>query len=189
MAETLLHRVASGDPSAMQPCIDEYGGLVWSLARRLCPNVSEAEDAVQEVFISLWENAGRFDPDKGAEVTFVAMIARRRLVDRGRRRERRRRLLDEARERCERREGDPVGTEPATVVDEASAALEAMSKLGRQQRRVLQLAIHHGYTHEQISRITDLPLGTVKTNVRRGLMRIREMLDPDRAARRVEASS
>ncbi|MBU3729210.1 MAG: sigma-70 family RNA polymerase sigma factor [Phycisphaerales bacterium] len=66
-----------------------FSGLVWSIARKLSADPSDAEDAVQEVFIDLWRSAHRFDPAKGTETTFVATIARRRLIDRGRRRQRR----------------------------------------------------------------------------------------------------
>ena len=96
MAGSVLQRVAAGDMAAMQECIDEYGGLIWSLARRFCASPADAEDATQEVFIALWENAGKFDESKGAEVTYVAMIARRRLIDSGRKSQRRRKLLEEA---------------------------------------------------------------------------------------------
>jgi len=86
---SILERVAQGDPSAPAECIDRFSGLVWSLARRLCASASDAEDAVQEIFIDVWKSAGRFDPSIASETTFVAMIARRRLIDRGRRRMRR----------------------------------------------------------------------------------------------------
>ena len=91
MAEvpSILERVARGDPGAPAACIERFRGLVWSLARRLCANASDAEDAVQEIFIDVWKSASRFDPAIASETTFVAMIARRRLIDRGRRRMRR----------------------------------------------------------------------------------------------------
>ena len=98
VAKSVLQRVAAGEMAAMQECIDEYGGLIWSLARRFCSSPAEAEDAAQEVFIALWENAARFDEAKGAEVTFVAMIARRRLIDSGRKQQRRRNAVDRAKE-------------------------------------------------------------------------------------------
>ncbi|MBX9623103.1 MAG: sigma-70 family RNA polymerase sigma factor, partial [Gemmataceae bacterium] len=85
MTEPVLPRVAVGDPAAVRECIARYGPLVWGLARRLVPNPADAEDAAQDVFISLWQSAGRYDPAQAAEVTFVAMIARRRLIDRRRR--------------------------------------------------------------------------------------------------------
>jgi RNA polymerase sigma-70 factor (ECF subfamily) len=143
--------------AAMQECIDEYGGLIWSLARRFCPSPAQAEDAVQEVFIALWENASRFDESKGAEVTFVAMIARRRLIDSGR--------------------SESVDFEQRTAeVDEAQRAMQAMEQLSEDQQRVLKLAVYRGLTHDEIAQATGLPLGTVKTHARRGLIRVRELL-------------
>ena len=77
----VLPDVATGQPAAIEECLDRYGGLVWSLARRNCPDEQTAEDAVQDVFIKLWQVADRFDPNLASEATFVAMIARRRLID------------------------------------------------------------------------------------------------------------
>ena len=85
VSDSLLNRVAAGEMAAMQECINQYGGLVWSLARRFSASAADAEDAVQEVFITLWKYASRFDESKGSETTFVSMIARRRLIDRLRR--------------------------------------------------------------------------------------------------------
>jgi RNA polymerase sigma-70 factor (ECF subfamily) len=82
VAQAILKRIAAGDKTAVQDCLDSYGGLVWSLARRMSPNTNEAEDAVQEIFIDVWKNAARFDESQSSETTFVAMIARRRLIDR-----------------------------------------------------------------------------------------------------------
>ncbi|HEY1068798.1 MAG TPA: sigma-70 family RNA polymerase sigma factor, partial [Pirellulales bacterium] len=84
MPDVLLPRVAAGQPSAVDECLARYGGLVWSLARRHTNNTSDAEDAVQEIFIDLWRSAARFNPQAASEATFVAMIARRRLIDRRR---------------------------------------------------------------------------------------------------------
>ena len=81
-----LDQIARGDPAGVAACIDEFGSLVWSLARRLSPDPGEAEDAVQEIFIDVWKSAARFDPRKGSAKMFIAMIARRRLIDRLRRR-------------------------------------------------------------------------------------------------------
>ena len=85
----LLHRVAAGEALAVRECLARYGGLVWSLARRYSPSPAEAEDAAQEIFLDLWRSAARFDPRQASETTYVALIARRRLVDRQRHRQRR----------------------------------------------------------------------------------------------------
>ena len=150
-----------------------FSGLVWSIARKLSADPSDAEDAVQEVFVDLWRSAHRFDPTKGTETTFVATIARRRLIDRGRRRQRRPEVpgIDD----------DGIAT-PASARDEtdvrerAAIVDRAMGSLRPEQRQVLQLAIHHGASHEQIATSTGMPLGTVKTHARRGLMRLRDIL-------------
>ncbi len=84
LCQTILQRVAAGDSSAVDDCLAQYGALVWSLARRHSPNYSDAEDAVQEAFLGIWQGAGRFDPEKGSETTFITMIVRRRLIDRRR---------------------------------------------------------------------------------------------------------
>ena len=89
MIESTLQRIAAGDGASVQECLDRYGGLVWSIARRLAPTAQDAEDAVQEIFLDVWRNAGRFDPEIGSEATFIATIARRRLLDQRRRASRR----------------------------------------------------------------------------------------------------
>ncbi|MEM7230488.1 MAG: sigma-70 family RNA polymerase sigma factor [Planctomycetota bacterium] len=187
VSEILLTKVAAGDMTAMQECIERYSGLVYGLARRLCPVASDVDDAAQEVFISLWENASRYDEAMGSEVTFVAMITRRRLIDRGRKYKRERRLIDEVKVR---EESAPVDTrDTVETADASAAAAQALEGLSTDQQRVLKLAIHYGLTHEQIARHTELPLGTVKTHARRGLQRVREMLREKDAPSQVEVDS
>lgn len=149
-----------------------FSGLVWSIARKLSADPSDAEDAVQEVFIDLWRSAHRFDPEKGTETTFVATIARRRLIDRGRRRQRRPEVpgIDEG------VAAQGASHEPADVRERAEIVGRAMESLRPEQRQVLNLAINHGATHEQIATSTGMPLGTVKTHARRGLIRLRDIL-------------
>lgn len=157
----------------MRECIDQYGALVWSLARRLTPTDAEAEDAVQDIFIDVWRSADRFDPAVASETTFIAMIARRRLIDRRRRAGRRPRT-------------EPIGEPTAPGADgaarrqdvreEASLASRAFESLSPDQQRVLRLSIFQGLSHERIARAMGIPLGTVKTHARRGLMRVREIL-------------
>lgn len=174
-ADSTLQRIAAGDGAAVRSCIDRHGPLVWALVRRATLDHAEAEDLVQEIFVDLWASAGRFDPEVASETTFVAMIARRRLIDR------RRRLG-----RCPRGEpvaipGDRAATAPGVertleLRDEAEAARRALGDLRPDQRLVLLLAIEQGLTYEQIARQTGMPLGTVKTHARRGLIRLRERL-------------
>lgn len=173
MAEAILHRIAEGDQNAVQACLKTYGGLVWSLARRMLRNSDDAEDAVQEIFVDIWKNAGRFDPSQSSETTFIAMIARRRLIDR----------IRFSQRRISADPLDDVLIEPSdgseknmqTVV-EAREAFRALKELRPEQRQVLQLSIIHGLSHQEIADATGMPLGTVKTHARRGLLQAREIL-------------
>ena len=178
--EPILHRVAAGDPAAVQEVIDRYGGLVWSLARRFCPNKEEAEDAAQEVFIEIWNKAKRYDASLSSEITFIAMIARRRLIDRGRRRQRA--LKADGLEDDAILPSDDRDQEMVDVGDEAARAAKALAQLRPDEQRVLRLAIYDGMSHDQIAKATTMPLGTVKTHLRRGLQRVREMLGVEQQA-------
>jgi RNA polymerase sigma-70 factor (ECF subfamily) len=178
---SILHRVAAGDAAAMKDCMERFGGLVWSLARRGGAGAADADDAVQEIFVDLWKSAARFDPAIATEATFVAMIARRRLIDRGRRRQRR---LDTAPLPEAAPPAAPVQPDVPTQQEEAARATAALERLRPEQQRVLQLSIYHGRSHEEIARSTGLPLGTVKTHARRGLIRLREILEADGALER-----
>ena len=189
MQQTLLEKVAAGDVVAVQQCIDRYGGLIWSLARRLVPRQADAEDAVQEVFIALWKSAERFDPSVAGESTFVAMIARRRLIDRQRHLARR---IDGA----QSIPIEDVEIASATsnhndvyVRDEAARAADAVTRLRPEQQQVLRLAVYEGWSHQRIADHLQMPLGTVKTHVRRGLIRVRELLTSPGAAAGKEATS
>ncbi len=170
---SLLSRISQGDQGAVQECIDRYGGLVWSLARRFLANQSEAEDAVQEIFIDVWKSAGRFDENVASEATFSAMMARRRLIDRGRRK-RHTPDIDAVLRHADERPEAPLDT--AEVSEDAGRAVEALKQLRPDQQRVLRLSVFHGLSHEKIAEATGLPLGTVKTHVRRGLIKVREIL-------------
>lgn len=176
MAQVILKRIAAGDKTAVQDCLNAYGGLVWSLARRMSPNSDEAEDAVQEIFIDVWKHAARFDETQASETTFVAMIARRRLIDRLRKINRQPNTdsLDDILI-------DPINnkTRDLQMGIEAKEAAEAMKSLRPEQRQILHLSIIQGFSHQEIADALKMPLGTVKTHARRGLMQVREFLGLD----------
>lgn len=173
MAQAILNRIATGDENAVQDCLKNYGGLVWSLARRMLKNSEDAEDVVQEIFVDIWKNAERFDPTQSSETTFVAMIARRRIIDR----------IRYSARRISPDSLEDVLAEPASRAHqsmqtsiEANEAAKALDALRPEQRQVLQLSIVHGLSHQEISDATGMPLGTVKTHARRGILQAREIL-------------
>ncbi len=169
----VLPRVAAGEQSAVTECLTRYGGLVWSLARRFSPDQEAAEDAMQEIFLRIWKAAAKFDPKLGKEVTFIATIARRKLIDLNR-----------------KKKWNPSGeisideisstfrtaNEIVETNDEARKARELLQQLPSDQQTVIKLSVYNGMSHAKIAEATGLSLGTVKTHIRRGLIRLRKTL-------------
>ncbi len=174
MSADILPRVAAGDPKAADELMDRYGALIWSLARRHTRRPADAEDAVQEIFLALWKNAGRFDDRRASEPTFITMIARRRLIDLHRHKQRRPQtdgLEADLETLTDLRAGD------IEVKAEAKLASRALKTLKPKEREVVLLSTYQGMSHSEIASHVDMPLGTVKTYIRRGLMRVREALE------------
>lgn len=189
LSESLLHRVAAGDQGAVDALVKRYAGLVYSLARRFTYDPGEVEDAVQDVFVALWKSAARFDPSIASEETFIAMVTRRRLIDRRRRFTRRTQgqvdadveiMGDGHAQALPEREG---------LSEQAQRAAELIKTLRPEQQQVLKLSIGQGMSHDQIATILNMPLGTVKTHVRRGLIALREAIEADDANARLKAKS
>jgi RNA polymerase sigma-70 factor (ECF subfamily) len=176
MTESILERVARGDQQAVKQCIDEFGGLVWAIARRMTRSRADAEDAVQEIFVDVWRSASRFDAAQGSEKVFVTTIARRRLIDRIRR-GRMNSMMD-----GEEALDDPRFAEAGNqgeIRAEAERAASVVARLRPEQRKVLRMGLLEGLTHSEIASATGMPLGTVKTQMRRGLIQVRQWMKID----------
>lgn len=173
MSSSLLQQIAAGNAAAVEEFLRRHGNTVWGLARRFCRNADDAEDATQEILVEVWKSAGRYDPAYGSELTFVMTIARRRLIDRARRLGRRPEidLLEASEQIAAADQGDRV-----ELGDEVRRAQEALQQLRPEQREVLEQALTLGRTHQEISAAIGIPLGTVKSHARRGLIKLREML-------------
>lgn len=177
MTRSILQRIAAGDPAAVSECIGEHGALVWSLARRFSQTPSDAEDATQEIFFEIWRYAGRYDRALGCEKTFIAIIARRRLIDRWRKAAAEPSMYSSVEEVESLVWAEPRNT--LEVCDEAEQAMKAVARLRPEYRLVLELGFLQCLSQTQIAQRLGLPLGTVKTYMRRGLMNIRECFDND----------
>lgn len=173
--ESILERIASGDQAAVAQCLDRYGGLVWSVARRWSDNAADAEDATQEIFIALWKSAARYNPSAGSEAVFISMIARRRMIDRLRAKGRR--PSTEEFDESVMFELADSAPDQGMVAAEAAIAVRAVAQLEAGQQQVLMMGVVQGMTHSEIATATGKPLGTVKTQLRRGLIRVRELIE------------
>lgn len=176
MTSSLLPQIAAGNLAAIEQFLRRHSAMVWGLARRYCRSAEDAEDATQDIFVEIWKSAGRYDATQGSELTFAMTIARRRLIDRVRRLGRRppEELLLDASAVVDRQTDDELERQ-----DEVRRAEAAMQQLRTEQRQVLELALGHGRTHVEIAAAIGIPLGTVKSHARRGLIRLREMLGAD----------
>ncbi len=179
---TLLQRVAAGDRDAFAECVERYRNLIWSLAAKRCPDRHTAEDAVQEIFVEIWKSAGRFDPQRATETTFIAMIARRRLIDQLRKQSRRPRLEslgardDESGVNAANAMGSTDDLQRIDDQEQADRVRTCVNDLGEPASTCLRLSIVDSLSHAEIAGKLGLPLGTVKTNIRRGLIRVREKM-------------
>ena len=172
----VLADVAAGRPEAIAECLDRYGGLVWSIARRNCPDEQTAEDAVQDIFLKVWQSADRYDANVASEATFIAMIARRRLIDLYRRRRPDQPVSIEPDTRLRRGNSQIDAASHAELKDEARQAEDFLSDLPEQQQHVIRLSVYDGLSHSRIAESTGLALGTVKTHIRRGLGELQRRL-------------
>jgi RNA polymerase sigma factor (sigma-70 family) len=172
----LVELVAQRDAGALEALYDRYGRAAYSLARRILTEETLAQDVVQEVFLSLWRDARRFDPGRGTVATYLLSMTHHRAVDVVRREEnlRRWRTSDEGLELAP----DPK----ARVEDEVEASerraevRSALAELPAAQREALLLAYFGGYTQREVAALVGVPLGTVKTRMAADMRKMKEAL-------------
>lgn len=171
----ILRRSAIGDQAAVAECIRVFAPMVLAIARQTLADPLVIEDAVQDVFIEIWRSSGRFDPQKGSARTFVATIARRRLIDRGRHEQSRIKGVVGL-EAAERPTGGPTSADRLASREDAQRAARLIEAMGEPQRTAVKLSMGQGWSHQRISDHLNIPLGTVKTMLRRAIMNLREAL-------------
>ncbi|HZB49320.1 MAG TPA: sigma-70 family RNA polymerase sigma factor [Mycobacteriales bacterium] len=174
----LSERFRQGDESVLRLVYDRYGGLVYRLGLSCLTTHHEAEDLTQATFVAAWRGRQTYDPDRGTLAGWLLGIGRRQVVDRLRARQRERDLAAAVGRL------DPGYSEvpaPERVVDRL-VVLDELRRLSPEQRRVVELAFFDDLTHVQIAGLTGLPLGTVKSHLRRGLDRLRSRWEVDGAA-------
>lgn len=173
--EDLLVRVAEGDQAAFADLYDRTASRVFGLVKRLLIDHSQSEEVTQEIFLEIWQNASRYEPSKGGAIAWMLTMTHRRAVDRirasqaSRDRDVRIGIRDHA------PEFDSVA-EHVEVQIESERVKEAMQRLTELQRQAVTLAYFGGYSHSEVSAMLKVPIGTVKTRLRDGMIRLRDEL-------------
>jgi RNA polymerase sigma-70 factor (ECF subfamily) len=169
-----IKRLAAGDADALALLYDRHSRLVYSLAFRVLGDTREAEEVVQDVFAQAWRQASRYDTSRGAVVAWLLMMTRSRAIDRVRSRRGLPPLAPDGWKGLAEMEDPSTGPEMATLTGEQIARLRAaLDQLPLAQRTTIELAFYEGLTHVEIAERLEQPLGTVKTRIRLGLLKLR----------------
>lgn len=176
----LLAQVAGGDADAFSQLYDRLAGVLFSVAVRILRDEHAAEDVVQDVFIQIWEKAGKYNPQLGKPTTWAVAMVRNKAIDRLRAWQRGQNLIESAMQ-------DQLATEPFQAVasspvcgEEAAQQVRvAVAQLAPEQKQAIELAFFSGLTQTEIAAALQTPLGTVKARIRRGMLELRGALEPD----------
>ncbi len=174
-----MQRIAQGDREAFAALYDHYAKPLYSLTVRILNDPKEAEDALQDVFLQIWERAAQFDERVGKPFNWCATMTRNKAIDRLRSRQRRYRLFEEATESIDAvAESTSLPTHAEEFgSDEVERIRSAVKVLPGDQRKAIELAFFDGLTHFEIAEALHEPLGTVKARIRRGMLRLRDCLE------------
>jgi len=174
-SEELLTRVAQGDQQAFAELYDRTSSRVFGLVKRLLRDHAQSEEVTQEIFLEIWQTATRYDSGKGGAMSWMLTMTHRRAVDRVR-------ASQSSRDRDTRigiRDFAPEFDSVAENVEiqiESERVKEAMTRLTELQRQAVSLAYFGGYSHSEVSQMLKVPIGTVKTRLRDGMIRLRDEL-------------
>lgn len=173
--QAALERMARGDQAGLAEIYDRHGRLVYSLALRIVRDRGDAEDVTQDVFVQAWRQASRFDTTRGNVAAWLLTMARSRAIDLIRRR--RVRPQPGADDMVmETKDASPAPDVQFEWVQRAEVIQEAMGALPLVQRLAIELAFFEGLTQAEIAEQLEVPLGTVKTRIRQGLLKLRDRL-------------
>jgi RNA polymerase sigma-70 factor, ECF subfamily len=171
----LLKRSGLGDEAAFARLYDATSARAYGLAVRVVRDPAQAEEVTQEAFLEIWRTASRFNPERGSAVSWILTLVHRKSVDRVRSAEASTRRDTTYHQSSSTVDHDSTA-EAAQASMEARRVRQALGSLTEVQRQALELAYFKGYTHTEVATMLDLPVGTAKTRIRDGLIRLRDTM-------------
>ncbi len=173
----LLQQIGEGDQDAFGLLYERFSPGLYSMAIRIMGNEAEAQDALQDAFMHIWRKASTYDRERSSPFTWAVMITRNRAIDRIRSRQRVSRIVERATEEfAHEMQADEESADEAGLREERARVRSALEKITAEQREALELAFFSDLTHEEISEKLDTPLGTIKARIRRGMIKLRGIL-------------
>jgi RNA polymerase sigma-70 factor (ECF subfamily) len=172
----LMQAIAAGDRGAMSLLYDRHAPLLLALCRRILRDGAEAEDVLTDIFFEVWRKADRFDASRGSPLTYLTTLTRSRAIDRKRSRDSRPKITSDFTDAAAETAPVPTPLQSVEIQEQCQQVRKAMAILDASQREVLECAFYDGLSHSEIAEKLHRPLGTVKTYIRQGLIRMRESL-------------
>lgn len=177
-----IRRAAGGDADALAALYDRHSRIIYSLAFRIIGDASDAEEVVQDVFAQVWRQAARYDTSRGAVIAWMLMMTRSRAIDRIRSRRGLPSVAPDSWKGLAEMVDPAQGPELTTLTaDQVRRVRDALQALPLTQRLAIQLAFYEGLTHVEIAERLEEPLGTVKTRIRLGLLKLRDAVTETRS--------
>lgn len=178
--KSLLEKTGQGDKDSFSELYDRYSGVLYTTAYRVLNNPDDAQDVLQDVFVQIWEKASMYDASRGKPLTWAMTMTRNKAIDRLRSKQRRSRLRDEAEKEGNVHKDDHQGdvAEEVYGLERSEVVRNAVMQLSKEQRQAIEMAFFGGLTQNEIAEALSEPLGTVKARIRRGMMRLRTLIEP-----------
>ena len=176
----LLRRTGEGDRRSFEQIYERFNGVLFATAYRVLNNQQAAEDVLQDVFTQIWDKAPLYDSNRGKPLTWAVTLTRNKAIDRLRSVQRRHRLQDDVEKEASLGEqfDGRNSLDAVEGIEKAQLIREAMIKLSEEQRAAIELAFFGGLTQTEIAEKLNEPLGTIKARIRRGMMKLRDVVEP-----------
>jgi len=173
-----MHRIAAGDEAAFEALYDRYSRLLYSILLSVLKQPPEAQDMLQELFLHIWYQAKQFNQERGSVYSWLVTMTRNRAIDRLRSKSFREKMQESSNDEAMMLvpDGDISPLDSISLAEDRSRIHEALAKIPAEQRDALMLAYFQGYTQTEIAELLQIPLGTIKTRMRQGLIKLSSLL-------------